>query len=103
MLLLTRNIEEACNFHLHDRQNSHHFWGVWLPGAQSKLAHIYYMYYISSALKQKSEPHPKGFTGPQMIPEPELIPTQKGRDGVDSITSLWMETYLRHKSSNEKQ
>ena len=25
MLLFTRNIEEACNFHLHDRQHSHQF------------------------------------------------------------------------------
>ena len=32
--------------------------------------------------------------GPQMIPRSELIPPQKVRNGVDSIESLWMDTYL---------
>ena len=31
---------------------------------------------------------------PQMIPGPEMIPTQKVRNGVDSMKSLWMDTYF---------
>jgi len=30
----------------------------------------------------------------QMIPGPELIPKQKVRNGVDSMKSLWMDTYF---------
>jgi len=31
---------------------------------------------------------------PQMIPGPELIPSQKVGNGVDSMKSLWMDTYF---------
>ena len=33
-------------------------------------------------------------SGPQMIPAPELIPKQEVRNGVDSMKSLWMDTYF---------
>jgi len=32
--------------------------------------------------------------GPQIIPGLEMIPSQKVRNGMDSMKSLWMDTYF---------